>query len=112
MNDYFSLNIEYLRKSKVLTQSQLADNVGITPTAVSAWENKKSYPSALTLLKLSQLFNVSLDDLLKKDLARVGDNPTPNQASLKNDKSFERYIFLLEDAIRQDCPKLAKRLNL
>lgn len=112
MEDYFSLNIEYLRKSKGWTQSQLADNVDITNNAVSAWENKRSYPNAITLLRISNLFRVSLDDLLKKDLARVGDNPTPNQASLKNDKSLDSYTILLEDAIRQDCPKLAKRLNL
>jgi len=107
MDNYFSLNIEYLRKTRGLTQAQLADNVDITPTAISAWENKKSYPSALTLLKLSNKFDVSLDDLLKKDLAKAGDSPTmPDQS---NDKSS---VFLLETAIKAHCPDLADKLGL
>ena len=52
------------RKAKQLTQKQLAEHLNITDKAVSKWETGKSYPDIEVLEKLSNLFNVTINDIL------------------------------------------------
>ena len=51
-----------------MTQEQLAKALHVSAQAVSKWENGKSYPDIHSLLLLSALFDVSLDQLIKGDL--------------------------------------------
>lgn len=60
--------IKTLRLSKSMTQEQLAKALHVSAQAVSKWENGKSYPDIHSLLLLSALFDVSLDQLIKGDL--------------------------------------------
>ena len=53
-----------LRKEKNLSQYQLADMIPISRQAVSKWERGKTTPDSLTLLKLSEIFNVTINELL------------------------------------------------
>lgn len=66
---YISENLQYLRKSKGITQEELADKLGISRQSVSKWENGETYPETDKLLLLCDIFNVSLDELLKEDLS-------------------------------------------
>ncbi|MBR6050374.1 MAG: AAA family ATPase, partial [Clostridia bacterium] len=67
MNDYkFGNYILELRSRAGLSQSELAAEVGVTNKAVSKWEVGKAKPSVETIRKLAALFQVSVDDLLKK----------------------------------------------
>lgn len=61
-----SLNerIKQLRKEKGLTQTQLADSLGVTDKAVSKWEVGEANPDISLLAKLSEIFGVSIDYLL------------------------------------------------
>jgi transcriptional regulator with XRE-family HTH domain len=52
-----------------LSQDELAERMDISRQAVSKWETGKSYPDIETILKLSDLFNLSLDELVKGDQA-------------------------------------------
>ncbi len=52
-----------------LTQEELASELYVTRQLVSKWENEKSYPSLEDAVKLSELFNISLDNLIKGDEA-------------------------------------------
>ena len=57
-----------IRKSRVdakLTQEQAAEALGISRQTISNWENEKSYPDIVSVLKMSDLYQVSLDYLLK-----------------------------------------------
>ena len=54
-----------LRKEKNLSQYQLADLIPITRQGVSKWERGKTTPDPQTLLRLSELFDVSINELLK-----------------------------------------------
>ena len=49
-----------LRKEKNLSQYQLADLIPISRQAVSKWERGKTTPDSLTLIKLSEIFNVTI----------------------------------------------------
>ena len=59
-------NIKELRKSKNYNQEQLAEIMGVTQTSVSSWENGKCLPDTQKLLKLSELFDASIDYILGK----------------------------------------------
>jgi len=51
-----------------LSQEELAEKIYVTRQTISNWENEKSYPDIHSLLLLSSLFNVSLDQLIKGDI--------------------------------------------
>ena len=50
-----------------LSQDELAKAVGVSRQTVSSWENNRSYPDIGSILKLSDLYGTSLDELLKED---------------------------------------------
>lgn len=56
-----------LRKEKGLSQEALAELVGTTRQAISKWENNQGYPETEKLLMLSNVFEVSVDFLLKDE---------------------------------------------
>lgn len=57
-------NIKKLRQEKDLTQEQLADIFGVSPQAVSRWENGATYPDITLLPMIANYFEVTLDDLM------------------------------------------------
>ena len=60
--------IKKYRMEQNLSQEDLAEKVYVTRQTISNWENEKSYPDIHSLLLLSSLFNVSLDQLIKGDV--------------------------------------------
>lgn len=58
------------RKLRSLTQKQFADMLGVTDKAVSRWETGKSYPDTETLEKISDVFEVSISDILSGEIAK------------------------------------------
>ena len=67
-------NIALQRKNAGLTQVGLAEKLNYSDKAVSKWERGDSMPDILTLVQLSELFEVSVDDLLSDPNALPG-NP-------------------------------------
>jgi transcriptional regulator with XRE-family HTH domain len=63
--DKISKFIYELRKEKGLSQYQLADMIPISRQAVSKWERGKTIPDSSTLIRLSEIFDVSINELLK-----------------------------------------------
>ena len=57
--------IQYLRKSKGLSQEELADKVGVSRQAVSKWESEQSAPDLEKIIIMSELFEVTTDYILK-----------------------------------------------
>lgn len=60
--------IKKYRGELKLSQEELAEKVYVTRQTVSNWENEKSYPDIHSLLLLSSLFEISLDQLIKGDI--------------------------------------------
>lgn len=56
------------RQQAGLSQEQLAQNIYVTRQTVSNWETGKSYPDIHSLLLLSRLFDVTVDQLIKGDI--------------------------------------------
>ena len=57
--------ILYLRKSKGISQEELADKVGVSRQAVSKWESEQSMPDVEKIIIMSDYFNVTTDYILK-----------------------------------------------
>jgi len=60
----FNVRLKQLRQKHKLTQSELADILGLKPTAISNYESKRNEPSFDKLIALSRYFDVSCDYLL------------------------------------------------
>ena len=61
-------NIRELRKAKGLTQKQLAKLVDVTESQISQIENGKRNPGFETLLKLGEVFECSVDDIVREKI--------------------------------------------
>lgn len=58
--------IRALRKAHGLTQEQLAEKCGVASfKAVQNWEKDRAFPTTQSLIKLSQIFGVTVDEILK-----------------------------------------------
>jgi len=60
--------IKKYRTNMKLSQEELADRIFVTRQTISNWENDKSYPDINSLLLLSKVFDISLDQLIKGDI--------------------------------------------
>ena len=63
----FGARLREVRKSKKLTQKELAEQIGIKQNSYSDWETGKNEPSLENLVKLADLFEVSLDWLFGRE---------------------------------------------
>lgn len=59
--------LQELRKNKNLSQEKLAEKLDVSRQAVAKWENGETYPDIDNLISLSDIFNITLDRLLKED---------------------------------------------
>lgn len=60
----FHEKLQELRKSRGMTQEELAAALFVSRTAISKWESGRGYPSIDSLKEISRYFSVSIDDLL------------------------------------------------
>ena len=63
----FSEKLQELRKSRSLTQEELAEALFVSRTAISKWESGRGYPSIDSLKEISRFFSVTIDDLICSD---------------------------------------------
>ena len=67
----FGDNLRQIRKSKKMSQEQLAEKVNVTRQSVSKWENGESYPEMNNILELCKIFNCKLNDLVHTDMTDI-----------------------------------------
>lgn len=82
--------IKRLRVKKGLSQDELAERIYVSRQTVSNWENEKTYPDIKSLLLLSEVFETSLDALIKGDL-----NEMKRQIDGQEYAKFLRNSFIL-----------------
>ena len=71
--NFFPRNLEYLRKSRNITQSELASKIGVDQTTIGRWEDGNREPTVGNVSNIAKHFNVSIPDLLDKDLSQTQD---------------------------------------
>lgn len=87
---------ELLKEARLqagLTQEKVAEAIGVSRQSISNWENDKTYPDVINVIALSELYQVSLDYLLKgsKDYMKHLDESTD---IVKSNKALIRSIVL------------------
>lgn len=63
--------IKKYRAKANLSQEELADRIFVSRQTISNWENDKSYPDIKSIVLMSEVFQVSLDNLIKGDIERM-----------------------------------------
>ena len=63
----FNEKLQELRKSRGLTQEELAKELFVSRTAISKWESGRGYPSIESLKEISRYFSLSIDELICPD---------------------------------------------
>ena len=63
----FNEKLQELRKSRSMTQEELAEALFVSRTAISKWESGRGYPSIDSLKEISRFFSVTIDDLICSD---------------------------------------------
>ena len=88
----FSEKLQELRKSRSMTQEELAESLFVSRTAISKWESGRGYPSIDSLKEISRFFSVTIDDLICSDeMITVAEN---------DKKEFiSKYISLICNAL-------------
>ena len=66
-----SEKLKEARQKAGMTQEQVAEKIMVSRVTVSHWENGKSLPDILSLISLSDLYSISLDELVKEDSKMV-----------------------------------------
>lgn len=63
--------IKYYRGEKEFSQEELAERVYVSRQTISNWENNKSYPDINSIVLLSEVFEISIDNLIKGDVEQM-----------------------------------------
>lgn len=76
-----------------LTQEKVAEELQVSRQTISNWENEKSYPDILSVIKLSDLYKISLDELLKGDMNLIKHLEESTNVVTSNKKLFILIAF-------------------
>lgn len=79
--------IKDARQNNNISQESLAEQLGVSRQTISSWENGKSYPDIVSIIKMSDIFNISLDKMLKEDKKLVN-NMQEKMDTVKSNKSI------------------------
>ena len=77
----FRDNLQHLRATRNMTQEQLAMLLGVSRQSVSKWEAERAYPEMDKLIKLCDIFDCTLDDLVSGDLTSRTVEPSQSMPS-------------------------------
>lgn len=77
--------IKRYRNELEITQEKLAEKIYVSRQSISNWENDKNYPDINSLIRLSEVFHVSLDILIKGDWEKM-----KKEISEKDRKGFDK----------------------
>ncbi len=80
--------IAVLRKSRGMTQRELAEKLGVSDKTVSHWERDESSPDISMIPVIAEIFDVTCDELLKGEKAKDINETTP-----KNNQKQMKYLF-------------------
>ena len=76
-----------------LAQEKAAEKIDVSRQTISNWENEKSYPDIISVIALSDLYSVSLDELLKGD-QKMAEHLEESTNVVKSNKKLTGAILL------------------
>ena len=91
-SNFFPTNLQYLRKDKHLTQNELANKIGVDQTTIGRWEDGNREPTIGNVVNIAEVFNISIPDLLGKDLTKE------NNIFDETEVLFDKYKEFLSES--------------
>lgn len=91
----FGERLYELRKEKNLSQGDLAGMLGVSRQSVSKWENNNSVPDLEKIVKLSEIFGVSTDSLVKNEICEFSGKENAQETKVKKKSDKTAGIILL-----------------
>lgn len=85
--------IKNAREENKLTQTQVSEKLLVSRQTISNWENGKSLPDILSVIRMSELYQISLDELLKGDKAMM-DKIEKDIKISKTEKKIVKYAWI------------------
>ena len=108
MNDYnFGNFLCMLREQKGMTQAELAQQLSVTPAAVSKWENGESKPRIETLFQLAEILGVTAEELMAGKFLRT---EVPDDAQVEDIR--RRYDVFTTQGMRVCKPSEMEEMKL
>jgi len=88
----FGQRLYYLRKERNLSQEDLAELLSVSRQSISKWETDASVPELDKLIKLSEVFGISLDHLIRNEVTEDAESPCLPQ-TVPPTSSYERPVL-------------------
>jgi len=89
----FADNLKNVRHQQGMTQADVATELHVSRKTISSWENGRTYPDILTLVKLGDIYQISLDRLMKEDLGMAQHYQHQEKVSRRNDRVVEVTLY-------------------
>ena len=93
-----SEKLKEARQKAGMTQDQVAEKIMVSRVTVSHWENGKSLPDIVSLISLSDLYSISLDELVKGD-SKMTEKVKKDAKDANNNKRLIRVTAILVIAV-------------
>ncbi len=109
---YFSKNLKILRSIYNMKQNELAEKTGISRSVISYYESGKSEPTLSVVKKIANVFNVSMDILVSKELSNVEFSEDVNlifDEQLNN--NFLEDLFNLKNFYLKELERMKEAVN-
>ena len=109
----FPKNLSYLRKEKNMTQAELAKRINVDQTTIGRWEDGNREPTVGNVANIAEVFNVSIPDLLDKDLSTSEKSLSELDVlfSKHKDKLTEGDEAIIKAIIEQRMKEIDKELG-
>jgi transcriptional regulator with XRE-family HTH domain len=104
-----SENIKFLRRHKGLTQQEFAGRIGIKRSLVGAYEEGRADPRISNLIKMSEVFGVSIDDLVEKELAAMSADEFQVYMSADRAKKFKVLSITVDNNDRENIELIPQK---
>lgn len=92
---YFSEKLYELRKAKKLSQEELAERLNVARQTISKWETGATTPDTNNLVELSNIFEISIDEFVGKNVKQEEENKTENKKVNKKKIIIVSILILL-----------------
>lgn len=112
MNETIGNRISRLRKEKGMSQEALAEKIGVSPQAVSKWENDQSCPDISLLPQLAKLLDVTVDELLTGNSNEVRMVPKGQRKSIEELTLRVRIHSADGDKVKVNLPMTLVKVGL
>ncbi|MED4117062.1 helix-turn-helix transcriptional regulator [Priestia megaterium] len=88
--------LQRLREAKNMSREELAQQINVSRQAVYKWENNKGYPDIQNLLRLSEIYETTIDELIKNDptLQRKVDNNQDESKELDDEEMLNPGFYI------------------